>query len=368
MTWLSFIILCHIFGVTESDLCNGVEYIHGKWAEETSLLQDPSQNFLCCGGIRSVQNLNLFLHNNPNITNLCKRNIDTFDHGCNCMSHHMKEKYDIPVKYAFLEANDNKFKYNPKSVTYKWQTSTCELPNWNATKFCQALGSKKVLIIGDSTSYQIAMTLNTMIAQTNFSDRSLHRCERQIHFQWSDRLFEKSGRGASMAEVIESEGKLGNFYDIIIFGNFHGASHGTSGFNYSFSDPKFADGILLKLSQNLSQIRKFYHTQNLKEPILIYKNLSLPHSNCGNHYDREAILTESTGAYENMSIQLEKINSQGLGAKYNWIGESILDRGIFETLSYKDNISIIRMFPLIYRPDGHSPSHKEDCLHYCMPG
>ena len=136
----------------------------------------------------------------------------------------------------------------------------------------------------------------------------------------------------------------------------------TQSFDYTVTDPRFADAIPVKISQNIGVARRYYIDMNKPEPTFIYKTISLPHSNCHEMFEKGAILTSSGSDLS----ELLKLNSKGLGAKYHWVGETVLENGILEGLARKDDISIIRMFPLINRPDGHPPSG--DCLHYCAPG
>ena len=358
------------FVTSNTPKCNGVDYAHGKWVEDVSLWNDPSQNFLCCGGVNYEELGNQEFDNvlNPKVSHICKADVAIYDHGCSCMARHMQSKYKETIPYIFNEATEREYRYFPNSVKYRWETSQCELHDWNAYKFCEVLGKKKVLIIGDSTSNQVSGTLKSMIFQANITDDSLYQCQKQIKFHWSDLLVASkyhysSGRGNSIAGDILEEGSKGNFFDIIIFGNFHG-THMTSAFGYNYTDPRFGDALLVKISQNIGIARKYYEENQKPLPKFIYKTVSLPHSNCLNKFNKGAILSESS----NDIFKLKELNSHGLGKKYNWAGETKLEHGIVEGICREDDISVIRMSPLVNRPDGHPPPEFEDCLHYCTPG
>ena len=240
-----FIFLTISIGYVKShQLCNGEDYVNGKWVEDVKLWKDPSQNFICCGAENG---------GNKNLSHVCKPGLFIEDHGCTCMANYMKETLKVSDKYIFSEGKESEYRYQPNSVKYSWQPSNCELPNWNAHKFCKVLGKQKVLIIGDSTSYQISGVIKNMISQANSSDNSLYKCAQQFEFHFSDCLvtFENRrhggcGRGGSIANDIIEEGSKGNFFDIVIFGNFHGVGL-TDAFNYNVTDPRFADAMLVKL-------------------------------------------------------------------------------------------------------------------------
>ena len=342
-----------------SELCNGEDYVNGRWVEDESLWQNPSQNFICCGSENGK---------NKNLSKVCKQGLAVEDHGCTCMAHHLKKSQNFSQQYIETEAKESDFRYSSNSVKYKWQPAKCELTMWNAYKFCSALGKKKVLIIGDSTSNQVSAVTRNMIFQANTSDNSLYECTKQIAFRFSDCLvtFENKrhggcGRGASIANDIIIEGSRGNFYDIIIIGTFHMIGI-TKALNYSVTDPRFGDAEFVKISQNIGIARRYYLDMLKPEPIFLYKTASLPHSNCHQKFDKGAILTPSGTDLSD----LLNLNSKGLGSKYHWVGEAVLENGIIDGIAKKDDISIIRMFPLINRPDGHPPSG--ECLHYCAPG
>ena len=50
---------------------------------------------------------------------------------------------------------------------YVWVPDSCSFESWNAKTFCTALGNRTVLIVGDSTLQQVAVTLINMIISDN---------------------------------------------------------------------------------------------------------------------------------------------------------------------------------------------------------
>ena len=45
----------------------------------------------------------------------------------------------------------------------QWTPSGCQLPAWNATRFCALLGGKKLLFVGDSTMQQTASVVSRTV-------------------------------------------------------------------------------------------------------------------------------------------------------------------------------------------------------------
>ena len=76
-----------------------------------------------------------------------------------------------------------------------WHPSACELPSWNARTFCDALGQRILVFVGDSTMAQAAVaTMNAVEWGTNSADRrsssfnSSAGCAEQLKFGHSDTL------------------------------------------------------------------------------------------------------------------------------------------------------------------------------------
>jgi hypothetical protein len=46
---------------------------------------------------------------------------------------------------------------------YIWEPTSCSLLAWNSSQFCSLLGSRRILIIGDSTMHQTAVELMNML-------------------------------------------------------------------------------------------------------------------------------------------------------------------------------------------------------------
>ncbi len=88
---------------------------------------------------------------------------------------------------------------------YEWEPSHCRLREWDARKFCQQLGNRTVLVVGDSTVHQTDHTIRSWI-RSGFGGDADAGCERQILFRLCDTLigrnFGINNRGVEWTESV----------------------------------------------------------------------------------------------------------------------------------------------------------------------
>ena len=157
-------------------LCIGEEQNTGAWhslhGDEARAALDPSPP--CCG--EHVERLDA-----------CKpsgRLTDWYSHACTCSG---------------LSRNGTRLARG--SHVYQWRPSRCQLLPWNATRFCERLGSRRLLFLGDSTMRQHHATLFNMIA----FDKHAH-CAEEVSFVPSDTItmaaFGRLNRGFPIRKVL----------------------------------------------------------------------------------------------------------------------------------------------------------------------
>ncbi len=71
---------------------------------------------------------------------------------------------------------------------YEWRPKNCSLDQWDSKQFCTLLGTRKILLLGDSTMQQSAATLVNMVASGGGS------CVNQITFARSHYLIFRDGK------------------------------------------------------------------------------------------------------------------------------------------------------------------------------
>lgn len=64
---------------------------------------------------------------------------------------------------SFCDMDDDTREIAADREKYIWKPMLCELLSWNAMRFCRLLGSRKILMIGDSTMQQTAAALMTRL-------------------------------------------------------------------------------------------------------------------------------------------------------------------------------------------------------------
>lgn len=67
---------------------------------------------------------------------------------------------------------------------YYWQPLSCNIRPWRAVDFCDALGQRVLMLVGDSTIYQLFYRLNNAL----YSELSNRTCARQVLFGESGTL------------------------------------------------------------------------------------------------------------------------------------------------------------------------------------
>lgn len=229
---------------------------------------------------------------------------------------------------------------------YQWTPSECTLLEWDASQFCELLGDRKILFLGDSSNGHSAVTLINMI---NDADEV---CSENIRFV-SMPLLELSVLSA--ADVTELKKDFPDFIIASAGHHFHEDS-GKEDFKAAF------DLFVETLTDYQSQ---FARTKAGKQrrSYFIWKSINPPHIHCNKY---SAPTTERVPFLHSMDPQ----------CKWDWFdwydeyarnvttlsGHSS-SSGV--SASSAPQMSYLDMSPLLYRPDAHP---KEDCLHYCAPG
>ncbi|KAJ1467643.1 hypothetical protein T484DRAFT_1858111 [Baffinella frigidus] len=68
---------------------------------------------------------------------------------------------------------------------YVWEPARCELATWDASAFCEALGGRSLLFLGDSTMRQVSVAVMNAVHWGTWGGAG---CQEQISFGLSDTL------------------------------------------------------------------------------------------------------------------------------------------------------------------------------------
>jgi len=306
--------------------CKGSEHNKGRWVkyENVSALK---KSFHCCQYEGLDYRHDLVACNNP----LWHESLSFYD------KYLVTGFNDYPT-YAgehscHCDANEGRYTVNPRE-TYYWRPDNCDLLPWNVTRFCEILGTRHVLLVGDSTMAQTYATLTNMVQAGNGS------CNSQLMFGRSNYVVFGLKGGHNLHEWAQ----VSRLPDIIII-------------NVSAHLHDLGDmwDIQRRLKQSLETLRNMYSAVN-RTVDLYWKTSNPAHLNCT--YLHEPFAPEILNAN-----QIDQSKD-----KYGWRMFQDFDEMAINASS-TFNYSIIDVSPLRLRPDGHNSVYwHDDCLHYCIPG
>jgi len=144
-------------------LCSVRKRVTGTWQDRGEEFKDV--NPPCCGFDRRLRELSL-----PAEKPKCVGGSDIFRGKSNVL---------IPAGGYGCQCSEERMR---NMVKYEWIPDDCILPVWDAHAFCDALGSRTILFIGDSTNTQLAATIHNYISWNNAG------CSGQIITEQSDTL------------------------------------------------------------------------------------------------------------------------------------------------------------------------------------
>jgi hypothetical protein len=209
---------------------------------------------------------------------------------------------------------------------YEWQPLLCDLIPWNATQFCELLGNRTILLVGDSTMHQTGAALASRIT---WDTGSLKGCADHISIGRINRL----GWEPKQTPVIDYV-KLAK-PDILILNT---GAH--------FMIPvQWEEDLITNFKPLQEAIR-----QNVEKNVtIVWKTMNPGHVNC----------SQESGGPLNTDWSHQHSSSD----LYQWYIFAHQDRFARHYIQDVLGLQVIDMSPLYYRQDAHS-----DCLHYCMPG
>ena len=144
--------------ISSSEACRSNNHINGSWMPITV---PTNKSFICCGGVNRFSNgdeRDDFMEMREHCTqiNTVASYLETGpltgsaqcgDDCCKC------------------DREDGTRFVPNKREKYQWIPHHCTLHAWNATWFCELLGPRVLLLVGDSTMQQTASTLMSMVSR-----------------------------------------------------------------------------------------------------------------------------------------------------------------------------------------------------------
>lgn len=345
----------------EQNLCTGLGYNTGSWIALKS--ESASDNFECCESTDAHNEYKSKIPSSSMCHNIGNKSWSVplgNDKACHCRNQHY-----------YVDQKGTSSLFRPRTIDYSWIPSNCSLKLWDEKKFCDKLGSKKVLLVGDSTMSQTHTTIQSMLFYSDQFSNATRKleCMRQISFGMSDYLVNvtRGERGSTLLGHAQSR----HFdFDILVFSyGYHAHEVEAPGDKSKpIEDESYSNHFTVRLREALQEIRRGRMAAHGLPLSVVYKTENMAHSGC-DHFKApdNALLNRE---------RLERLSSAGVGKKYHWSDEFHLEDRLIK-FARENDVFIMRQTPLYARPDGHIPlwfhnlrtgQNNWDCMHYCIPG
>jgi hypothetical protein len=218
---------------------------------------------------------------------------------------------------------------------YEWVPENCAFPKWNSDLFCELLGERRILFVGDSTQQQSAVSLMNQIFWYSSPGKS---CADRIVFAMGDTLVGRKFGGRNKGRI---------WTDAV--------------------DQYNPDIVILAVGPHVKQVNDYIailrevinvRKEKYKEKLFFWRT-QFP-AGCSSH-----ILE---------SFPEEHFWDNYRGSQYNYRRFADWDDIARKEWSTVENSYILDLKPMYYRADVHVSSRdpdtvrKRDCLHFCGGG
>jgi hypothetical protein len=308
------------------NICRKDNYLKGVWVEKPK--DKVKKSFYCC----------LKTDNDAEKEKLCGlKDTDNFDIGYGAS----KDLFMAPDHGCICDILDGRF-VNHKWEQYVWKPHDCILSEWNAADFCVALGTRRILMVGDSLMHQAASTLHAMLKVAKAS------CIEQISFGKTTHVTYSKPMKFSANKNLDAYFTNNNGADICILNT--GAHQKDLGDVYK---------IWESFKPKMDSYKSIYNTT------FAWMTQSYGHLGCMD-FDKpdEVFHPIDPSRYEEDNYLYH------LFPQFDELSRN---------MSRSWGLPVIDISMLALRPDGHKGDRmasigkeewytKVDCLHWCMPG
>ena len=295
----------------EGNLCRNSGHVNGKWVYNPSL-NLTRKSFSCCGEAKGE-----FLKNKEE---------------CGPDWYDIEHLYWGSKKYLSLAGGSGCWcdilwgykNVHPREM-YEWVPQDCQLLPFNGSRFCELIGQRKILMVGDSTMQQTAATLMSMIVSYGGT------CADQVAFGRSDQLF------------FSTKGHLDLFQFVALI---------KPDICIMNSGPHNHDmGDMFSVVESLKNMWGRLETSS-PHTKYIWKTNNPGHVDCPSGMIRDNVIGPQPYAPDSKEYD-----------EFQWNLHPAFDELAKNYSKILNLTGVIDMSPLYQRADAHW-----DCLHYCMPG
>eukprot|EP01038_Epipyxis_sp_PR26KG_P012583 gene12583-16874_t len=306
---------------TETRCMNG-DYRYGTWKPNNI----TKKEFICC------------MDNNPKRPKECdSAGYPSMHHACEC-------------DYAF---DDPTTVIRPPEK-YIWEANRYELTPWSNINICELIGSRKVLLLGDSTMNILYGTLKSMIYAKDPSTKNeclSNRISMNEHHQMQT-LRGGAELDISIAHILNS-----TLPDLILFSKAAHVAIDPDYYpeNYSKRQEKCLETWKKDINNIILEIKDYQKWHPEKHIQMVYVTATAGISDCKDYTDHPPLLHRLPA--------------------HDWNWEAIYWMNDYAVQNFPSHgIPVIDLSPLDLRPDiklGANYKHgsnQYDCLHSCIPG
>jgi hypothetical protein len=240
--------------------------------------------------------------------------------------------------YSLAHAGDHSCRCKPGKVQHmRWETNTCTMLDWDASAFCQHLGKRTILFIGDSTMSQTASVLMNAIG-TQLGARG---CQANIIFGPGDTVV-----GERLGANNRGQSWLGWLADLkpdVVIVNAGAHVKGDRAF--------FRDKVIRRIIKELPEVEEMYKKRQRNFELIW---MTQPPPGCSKEPKainfKEGYKWRHSGAYDYDQTDLRDEAAKAI---------------------FGGHAEILDLTPLKGRPDGHvgvGVGEGHDCMHWCIPG
>lgn len=340
--------------------CRGAEHAAaGAWVRH-----EPQQkSFVCCGFDDA-----LYLREPETCGRSTNRSWTGFDQGRT--GHYLNH---AKGHACYCDAVGNTLASVSPRERWRWRPVTCELPTWDARRFCDLLGERTVLLLGDSTMDQAAITLMNLIHAGGGG------CQAQISWDRHHDLVSPRGhRGEAWESVLR------RMRPSILVASVGPHVESVEALRRSLE--RYRRGVdehrQLLQSEERAAARRGGGARAAKRSFSAAWKTQQP-GGCDPHAGRtdapehaRPYTSPPTEAFYAAAVNTPPRASAGgayrshLPAKFNWANFSVYD-AVASSVAREAGMPVLDLSPLYLRPDAHTRKpvgHVLDCLHLCLPG
>jgi hypothetical protein len=332
----------------KADIDHNFEHVIGTWKP----IEMDHRLFTCCGNRRTVdeQMPPMCVLERGQATNgfIYPPSLQPQNHCCTCQA-------DLNSEDAPLDAEK-----------FAWVPDTCRLASFmeGDYDFCEMLGDRRILMLGDSTMPHVSYTLNAMIYTAFKAGKLKTNCSPQIH-AFMRHVWRSSSRENKLNRTNGGDDLLD------FFGNEDPADIFIVSIGAHMTESPYFDKDAVEDKPHANYVKAWKQHIKVMEWLMEQATAARKKATPDRAPPQLLYMTAQPGFHNclNMTQPLtERITEDD--PKYHY--QSLHTMNEYASVHFKGtNVRVINTAPLELRPDAKVKLHDNhglDCLHTCVPG